>query len=108
LDKIWLDIKGFEGLYQISNSGDVRSLDQKASTDKRFSKAGTVSKHSNNNKHPRIIVRLRDNTGHTISKSLHYIVAEHFVPNSHEYTKVKFINGNVYDWKSDNLEWVEK
>ena len=26
---IWKDIKGYEGLYQISNTGKVRSLDRK-------------------------------------------------------------------------------
>lgn len=27
-DEIWKDIKGFEGIYQVSNKGRVRSLDR--------------------------------------------------------------------------------
>lgn len=28
MDEIWKDIKGYEGLYQVSNLGRVRSLDK--------------------------------------------------------------------------------
>ncbi len=28
MKEIWIDIKGYEGLYQVSNYGNVRSLDR--------------------------------------------------------------------------------
>ena len=31
MEEIWKDIKGYEGLYQVSNTGKIRSLDHYAS-----------------------------------------------------------------------------
>ena len=31
VEEIWKDIKGYEGLYQVSNTGKIRSLDHYAS-----------------------------------------------------------------------------
>ena len=31
-DEIWVDIKGYEGLYQVSNQGRVRSVEREVKT----------------------------------------------------------------------------
>lgn len=109
LDEAWKDLDGFEGLYRISNLGNVMSLKQNKSIGKRLSRAGIVSKHLyGGNKNPRVFVNLRDNFGVTTRKSLHILIAEHFVSNPNNYTQVRFKNSNVYDWEPSNLEWVEQ
>lgn len=46
MEEIWKDIKGYEGLYQVSNLGNVRSLDIYVNTkgNKRFLKKGIILK----------------------------------------------------------------
>lgn len=34
MKEVWKDIKGYEGLYQISNLGNVKSLDRKVNAKK--------------------------------------------------------------------------
>lgn len=108
LDEVWKDLDGFEGLYKINNKGDIVSLYQEKSNGKRASKPGEVRKHTARTKNPMVMVNLRDNNGHVTERSLHYIAAENFIPNPRGYRKVKFKNGNVYDWNPSNLEWVEQ
>ena len=95
--EIWKDIKNYEGLYQISNFGRVKSLPRK----------GTV-------KHERILKQCRDKYGYLQvilnnkthkSCRIHKLVAQEFIPNPENKLTVNHKNGNKYDNKVENLEW---
>lgn len=86
----WKDIKGYEGLYQISNLGNVKSLN----TNKNM-KFTTRSGYYN--------IILRKN-GKRYSKQVHRLVAEAFLENKEN----KFIvNHKDYNRKNNNIENLE-
>ena len=91
MKEIWKDIKGYEGLYKVSNLGNVKSL-----------KINANIKPSKGRKY--IGVNLYKN-GVTKTKSIHRLVAEHFIDNPNNKPCVNHIDCNRTNNKASNLEW---
>lgn len=89
--EVWKDIKGYEGLYKISNFGNVKSL-----------KTNANIKPSKGRKY--VGVNLYKN-GIAKTKSIHRLVAEHFIPNPNNKPCVNHLDCNNTNNKVDNLEW---
>lgn len=102
----WKDIKGYEGLYQISNLGNVRSLDRivKDSNRERYQRIkGHYMKPTDNGNGYKIISLLKN-----YKRKNHYIhrlVAQHFIDNPNNYREVNHIDCNKSNNKITNLEW---
>lgn len=107
--EIWKDVKDFEGYYQVSNLGRVKSLKREI-IQKHYS--GVLSHHTTKEriKKPQSqrngyqIVDLNKN-GTFTRKLLHRLVAETFIDNPNNYN---YINHKDNDKKNncvDNLEW---
>ena len=101
--EIWKDIKGFEGLYQVSNLGRIKSIDRYVGYKgigkrlvKGSEKFGTVTKKGY------LKVTLFKN-GIGTTKEIQRIVAEAFIDNPHQKEQVNHIDGNKHNNKVDNL-----
>lgn len=107
-NEIWKDIKEYEGIYQVSNLGRVKSLSRFHKTDERYSLIGYTSKE-------RILKPGTDGWGYLYvalskdkkrkNKRIHRLVAETFIPNIKNLQQVNHIDGNKKNNKVDNLEW---
>ena len=99
---LWKDVKGFEGLYKISRSGNVISFWRKKS---RYIKAETCS---TKNGGYLLSYDLTDKDGKRHRKMAHILVAEHFIPNPLGYESVMHIDGDPQNNNVDNLRWTER
>lgn len=105
--EIWKDIKGYEGLYQISNLGRVRSLDRTQIVYNRFcnvekSIKGKILKNVYRKGYT--IIGLHKD-GKTKNIFVHRLVAEAFIPNPNNKPCVNHINTVRDDNRIENLEW---
>ena len=100
--EIWKDIEGYEGLYQVSNRGRVKSLSRKV-TNAMFSINEHFVKLVDNGHGYKSVSLWKDNKGKHFY--VHRLVALAFVPNSNGY---KYINHKDEDKSNNdvsNLEW---
>ena len=109
MEEIWKDIKGFEGRYQVSNMGRVRSLDR-WSKDKHphFIKGKILKPILNKKEHSKLgyyHVSLSDGNRNYTHYEVHRLVALHFVPGYKKGLVVNHINENSLDNRAENLEW---
>lgn len=108
----WREIAGYEGYYEVSNTGLVRSVDRYIvdSTGKTRLLTGINMKQSfSTNKHRNadgyLVVNLHKNCISTIAQ-VHRLVAEAFIPNPNLYPTVNHIDGNKHNNNVKNLEWA--
>ena len=98
------DIKGYEGLYQISEDGVVRSLDRVTTgvNGREYYNKGVTLKSSNNKGY--LQVRLyKDNGSRTIP--IHRLIATTYVPNPNNLPQVNHKDGNKKNNHYTNIEW---
>ena len=95
MTEIWKDIQGYEGLYQVSNLGRVKSLT------KRYKDVECLKFYEWDGYK---IVGLHKNRQRTAYR-VHRLVALAFVPNEQGKPQVNHINGDKSDNRASNLEW---
>ena len=98
MQKIWKDINGYEGLYQVSNFGDVKSLN--------YNHTKTEKILCPKNHHSGYKTVMLCNNGKNSNKSIHVLVASAFIPNPDQKPFVNHIDGNKGNNFVSNLEWV--
>lgn len=108
--EIWKDIPEYEGLYQISNYGRVKSLD----TIINCKGARNIDKHL---RHGRILKQSLNQKGYyyvNLSKNgkiknvrIHRLVAKCFVDNPSNLKLINHIDGNKENNYYINLEWCD-
>lgn len=98
--EIWKDIAGFEGDYQVSNMGRVRSLSYR-----RTGKTKVLKQQISHNGYLTVGLYDRRELKLYVVK-VHRLVATAFVPNPDNKPQVNHINENKLDNKADNLNWM--
>lgn len=109
MEEVWKDVVGYEGLYQVSNLGRVKSLERLIEDKKGRLKRKRVYKekllHLNLCKNGYCIVCLFRNQKKKFSY-VHRLVADAFIPNPERKPEIDHINGIRNDNRIDNLRWV--
>ena len=109
MKEIWKPIKDYEGLYEISNFGNVKILAR------NYTRYNYLTKRYNIIKVKEKITQGTINGGYRRicltknkvekNKHIHKLVAEAFIPNPNNYSYVNHIDGNKQNNYIDNLEW---
>lgn len=104
--EIWKDIIGYEGLYQVSSFGRVKSLERICEMRYGFTrKVPEKIRSLNPDKDGYLKINLHMN-GETNRYMVHRLIALLFIPNTKDAPVVNHINGIKNDNRVDNLEWA--
>lgn len=95
MKEIWKDIKGYEGLYQISNYGRVKSF---------YNNKEKILKSGENSKGYLRAELKKDKK--TTRFFIHRLVAEHFLNKEEGKNIVNHLDCNPKNNRLDNLEWT--
>lgn len=104
--EVWKDIEGYEGFYQVSNFGRVKSLEKEFKAGRSYGlrmMKERILKHGTNSGGYQVVVFSKDEKKRSFS--VHRIVAETFIPNPECKKEVNHIDGNKTNNHVDNLEW---
>lgn len=96
--EVWKDIKGYEGLYQVSNQGRIKSLRY------RNSNKTAILKTQINSRNGYVQIVLSKNNIHK-TKKVHRLVAEAFLINLNNYPCINHKDENRQNNNIKNLEW---
>ena len=97
MQEIWKPIKGYEGLYEVSNTGKIKSI---ANGKNRVLIPTGVRGYDS--------IGLCKRPGGKKSFLVHRLVAEAFVPNPNGYTEVNHKDECKTNNNADNLEWCTR
>lgn len=99
---VWQPIPDFQGLYEASKSGEIRSI---ARIDKRGKPwpTRTLKPFRDGKKGYVAVCLLKD--GVPTRAKVHRVIASVFVPNPRSAPQVNHINGDRSDNRASNLEW---
>ena len=104
MKEIWKDIKGYEGYYQISNKGKVKSLPRLRNAKNKFISRERILKNQDNSK-GYLRVELKANNKKQ-KFFVHRLVAEHFLDKPKGCNIVNHLDCNPHNNNVENLEWT--
>lgn len=102
----WRAVVGWEGFYEVSNLGRVRSLPRMTVRNGHALtvKGGILSANIACG-YPNLSLRVN---GRYQTATIHRLVGFAFVPNPHGYLEINHIDGNKANARADNLEWCTR
>lgn len=106
ITELWKDIKGYEGLYQVSNMGRVKSLDRTValkSGSKRIIRGRILKPSLKDNGYLQVI--LYNNSDKRKNFYVHRLVCEAFYENPEDKPCVNHIDEDKTNNTASNLEW---
>ena len=97
----WQDIEGYEGIYQVSDLGNVRSLDRELA-DGRKLKGRPRKPVPDKDGYSRVVLNKNGKQGNF---PIHRLVAQAFIPNPDNKPEVNHTQGVKTDNRASELEW---
>lgn len=106
-EEIWKPIKGYEGLYEVSNIGRVKSLVRTIirKNGVPFTTREFIMKTYTNKRTGRECIRLRHEKERGTIFTVYILVAEHFL-NFDSISRLVFKDGDIKNTNLSNLEYV--
>ena len=102
--EIWKDVVGYDGRYQVSDKGNVRSVARKDSIGR---KCGGRMLKPTYDKDGYLRVNLCKN-GKQKTRFIHRLVAGAFIPNPNGYSEINHRDENKVNNYANNLEWCTR
>lgn len=106
MEEIWKPVKGFEGYYEVSNLGRVRSIDRVVVDNvrncERLLKGKILIQRDNSNGYKGVMFCKEHKL---YNKYVHRLVAEAFIPNKDNLPQVNHKDEDKSNNRVDNLEW---
>ena len=104
----WKDVVGYEGLYEISNKGEIKSCErtifQPGQGYRKIKECNMTP--WDNGKGYKVVALSKE--GKRKNHYIHRLVAEHFIPNPNNFSEINHIDYDKSNNKSDNLEWTDR
>ena len=108
MQEVWRDIPKYEGLYQVSNCGQIRSLDRvvRGGYAGSYVRKGALKKQSADEEGYLNVCLYKD--GKPNMFRVHRLVAEAFIPNPENKPEVNHKDSRTDNNCADNLEWCTR
>ena len=103
--EIWKPVKNYEGLYEVSNLGRVKSLGNGKSRNSNYSKERILKAKNSGNGYLQVVL---SKDGKSKNYLVHRLVAQAFVENPKGYNEVNHKNEVKSDNRADNLEFCNR
>lgn len=107
MSEVWLPVVGYEGKYEVSNTGLVRSVDREVfnrGSGRAYTLKGQALKVKKDRDGYLIVSPCVDGVNKYLR--VHRVVASAFLSNPENKAHVNHINGDKSDNSVSNLEWV--
>ena len=103
MEEHWKDIRGFDGRYQVSDKGRVKSLERVTQLNGRVrTEPEKIMAYTLRSGYPTLILR---KDGKKYSRQIHRLVADAFLPNQGNLPVVNHKDSDRTNNAVDNLEW---
>lgn len=102
----WIDIKGYEGIYQVSNLGNIRQIRKRNNAYNCYYKTERLMKLQKTRK-GYLRIQLNNDIEKRKTFAVHRLVAEAFIPNPDNLPQINHIDENKENNNVNNLEWCD-